>query len=206
MRPAAEILLLEAAALPDVLSGVAPSAFDRPTVCAGWSVRDVLAHCGAALTHAAAGTLHGFTPADNQRDVDMRATWPIAVVLDELLAGYAAAAVAIDAAGGALDGIGLGEWVHGGDVRDGLGVDGAYTSAGVDLAIGLLLERSRLRRKPPLQVTIGDTLAVFGIAEPPRGNVVTDTETFVRLCGGRRPDPARYQLTGCTRADLVLFS
>lgn len=206
MRPAAEILLLEAAALRPVLEGANPADFDRPTVCAGWSVRDVLAHCAAALTDAAAGTSHGFTAEENQRDVDQRRTWARADVLDELYRGYHGAAHAIDAAGGALDGVGIGEWIHGGDVRDALGAPDAYTSAGIDLAVELLVERSIAMGKPSLVVTVGGARHSFGLDEDPVGTVVADVETFVRLCAGRRPDPERYELTDCTEADLLLFS
>ncbi len=206
MRPAARLLLLEADALCAILDRTPAAAFDRPTVCAGWSVRDVLAHCGAALTAAASGDLHRFTPEDNQRDVDERKGWPVADVISELKDGYRAAAVAVDAAGGPLDGIALGEWVHGGDVREALGEEGAYASAGIDIALDLLFDRSARAEKPPLAVHLGGKIRHFGAAGEPAGELRTDIETFVRLCGGRRPDPGRYRLTGAAPADLVLFS
>ena len=205
MRPAAQILLEEAAALRQLLMATPQSDFERPTVCIGWSVRDVLAHCGAALSATAAGTTHGFSPEDNQRDVEERRTWPLEAVLQELYDGYEAAAVAIDGAGGTLDGVGLGEWIHGGDVREALGAADAYVSAGVELAVPLLLERSAGRRAPRIEVTVDGTVLPFGLGDP-AGSVETDTETFVRLCGGRRADPSRYRMAGATPADLVLFS
>jgi uncharacterized protein (TIGR03083 family) len=206
MRPAAEILLLEAAALRPVLDAAKPGDFDRPTVCEGWSVRDVLAHCAAALTDATAGRSHGFTPEENQRDVDERRTWGLAEVLEELYQGYDGAARAIDIAGGALDGVGIGEWIHGGDVRDALGAPDAYVSAGADLAVELLVERSIAQGKRSLVVTVEGARHSFGRDEDPAGTVVADVETFVRLCAGRRSDPERYTLTDCTESDLVLFS
>ena len=33
--------------------------------------------------------------------------------------------------------------------------------------------------------------AIFGPEVEPAAELFTDTETFVRLCGGRRPDPQR---------------
>lgn len=204
MRPAAEILLIESAALRAVLASTPREYLDRPTVCTGWSVRDVLAHCGAALTATAAGTTHSFSPADNERDVVERRSWPLDAVLAELYAGYSGAAVAIDVAAGALDGVGLGEWVHGGDVREALGSDDAYTSPGIELALPLLLERSALRRAPHVEVVIGDATHRFGVGGR-IGALATDLETFVRLCGNRRPDPGRYRIDGATPQDLVLF-
>jgi uncharacterized protein (TIGR03083 family) len=205
MRPAAEILLAEAAALPPILDAMGPDDFDLPTVCTGWSVRDVLAHCSAALTRTASGDLHHFTPEDNQRDVDERKPWSIDDVIAELLRGYEQAAVAIDAAGGRLDGVGLGEWMHGGDVRDALGRDDAYTSAGADLAVVLLMHRSLRLGRLAIHVHLGDVDLRLGAGSDEPGQLATDLETFIRLCGGRRPDPARYTLSGATAGDLVLF-
>lgn len=205
MRPAAEILVVEAGALRPILAEAPSSGFDLPTVCADWSVRDVLAHCGAALTATASGELHGFTPADNQRDVDERRSWPLRDVLDELFRGYQAAAVAIDAAGGRLDGIGLGEWMHGGDVREALGRSDAYVSEGIELALGLLCERSASRGRPRIDVHVSDRVLPFGTRDGAAGRVETDVATFVRLCGNRRPDLQRARFVGCGPDDFVLF-
>jgi hypothetical protein len=49
----------------------------------------------------------------------------------------------IGGAGGRLDGIALGEWVHGGDVRAALAEPLAYESDGFGDACVLLAERSR---------------------------------------------------------------
>ena len=46
---AARLLRTEANALLPILRRTPVAAFDRPTICTGWSVRDVLAHCAAAL-------------------------------------------------------------------------------------------------------------------------------------------------------------
>jgi hypothetical protein len=48
----ARLLLTERAALLPILRRTPADAFDRPTVCAGWTVRDVLARCGSALSRA----------------------------------------------------------------------------------------------------------------------------------------------------------
>jgi len=126
-RPAdlgARLLLTERDALLPILGRTPAGVFDRPTICTGWSVRDVLAHCGAALLRLAEGRLHGFTPELNELDVAERRSWPLHTVVDELRRGYGAAAPALTAAEGKLDGVALGEWVHGGDVRAALGAGG----------------------------------------------------------------------------------
>ncbi len=206
MRPAARLLRIEADALCAILDRTPAAAFDRPTVCTGWSVRDVLAHCGAALTATASGDLHRFTPEDNQRDVDERKGWPLAEVIAELKSGYEAAGAAVDTAGGRLDAIALGEWVHGGDVREALGEPGAYSSAGIDIAIDLLFARSTRLERPPLASHVAGRVRHFGAAGDPVGELRTDIETFVRLTGGRRPDRERYRMVGARPADVVLFT
>lgn len=205
MRPAARLLLAEAEALPEVLGRTPTGALDRPTLLPGWRVRDVIAHCGAALGHLVAGDELMFTPEANQVDVDARATLPVAQVVDELMAAYPAAAVVIDEAGGLVDGLGLGEWVHGGDIRDALGEDDAYASAGIELAVPLLLERSRARAAPAVRVELDGGELAFGVGDPV-ATLRTDVSTFVRLCAHRAPDPARYRLDGIDPAALVLFS
>ncbi len=218
MRPAARLLLTEAAALRPILEDLDRALFDVPTVCTGWSVRDVVGHCGAALTRVIADDLHGFSPAENEDDVRVRRSWPISRVLAEFFLGCEAAAVGIDRAAGLLDGVGLGEWMHGGDVREAIGASRPYTSAGADLAFDLLLERSTGRSrphgrtsrravaaKPVLDIVVDGRSGRFGGDGEVVGTLTTDLETFVRLCGGRRPDPDRYDLTGAVASDLALF-
>lgn len=77
MRPAAGLLLIDAKTLPAALAAAEPAAFDRPTICDGWSVRDVLAHCAAALTDLVRGDIGGFTSEENLRAVDKRGVWPV---------------------------------------------------------------------------------------------------------------------------------
>jgi Mycothiol maleylpyruvate isomerase N-terminal domain len=112
-RPA-RLLQAERDALLPILHRTPDRAFDRPTACPGWSVRDVLAHCAAALSRVAAGNLHAFTPALNELDVAKRRAWPLTDILAELSAGYQEAGKAITDAGGKLDVIAPGEWLHGG--------------------------------------------------------------------------------------------
>jgi uncharacterized protein (TIGR03083 family) len=207
------LLRAEAAALLPVLRGLPDEAFFTPTVLPGWSVRDVLAHCAAALTMATTGTFHDFSTAANQGDVDERRPWPVARLLDELAAGYAGGADAIDRAGGRLDGLALGEWVHGGDVRDALGLPDAWRSAGVDDALALLGERA-LDRVPATDVHLtdrrlpggGPTLRLGPATGTAAARIDTDTATLIRLCAGRSPDPACYTVHGADPESYRIFS
>jgi uncharacterized protein (TIGR03083 family) len=200
--------LTERDALLPILRRTPVDAFDRPTVCTGWTVRDVLAHCSCALTRAAEGSLHRFTPELNEIDVAERRPWPLAQVLAELEQGYGSAAAAMTAAAGKLDALALGEWVHGGDVREALGEPGPYESEGSEDALVLLVDRSGDRNVPPTLVRLPDRevrLGAEGATGTPPAELDTDVPTLIRLSAGRRPDPTRFRLTGADPAQYLVF-
>jgi uncharacterized protein (TIGR03083 family) len=204
----ARLLRTEADALLPILRRTPAAAFDRPTVCTGWSVRDVLAHCAAALVRLAEGRLHQFTPEQNEADVAERRPWPLEDVLAELERGYTVAGPALAAAAGRGDGIALGEWVHGGDVREALQEPLPYASDGIEDALVLLVERSQARAVPPTRVRLPDRELLLGVAVDsgrPPAELVTDPATLVRLCSGRRPDPSRFTLRGADLDRYQLF-
>jgi len=201
------LLQAERAALLPILHRTPDRAFDRPTACPGWSVRDVLAHCAAALSRVAAGNLHAFTPALNELDVAKRREWPLTDILAELSAGYQEAGKAIAGAGGKLDVIALGEWLHGGDVRDALGEPLAYASDGFDDACALLCDWTRHKAIPLVKAQISGSTLTLGVALPGRvpATLHTTGPTMMRLFAGRPADPSDYQLTGATAAELTVF-
>ena len=205
-RPA-RLLRTEHDALMPILRRTPEANFNNPTACPGWSVRDVLAHCGSALNRAMTGDLHAFTPEQNEMDVAERRPWPLHDVLSELAAGYLGAGEPIASAGGPLDGIALGEWIHGGDVRDALGEPQAYASEGFDDACALLVERARRRAIPLVEVHIDSRRLVLGAQIPKRSAATlhTDRSTFMRLVSGRPALAADYELTGATPEELVVF-
>jgi uncharacterized protein (TIGR03083 family) len=203
LRPAAEILLIAVEEIGRALSEAAEADRDRTTACDPWTVRDVLAHCSGSMLRAVENRGHRFTPEDNEIDVVERRSWPFDQVRDELQMTAPASAARIDAGGGSLDGLGLGVWVHSGDIREALGIADPYAAPGFELGIRLLEERSR-RKDFSLDVHLGDRSITFG-AGPSVGDLTTDIETFVRVMGGRSPDPAHFRLTGAEPPDLVLF-
>ena len=153
------------------------------------------------------GDLQAFTPEENEVDVAERRSWPLPDVLSELAAGYLGAGEPIASAGGRLDGSALGEWIHGGDVRDALGEPLAYASEGYDDACALLADRTRRRAVPLVEVHMGDRLLVLGAAVPdrPAATLHADRSTLMRLFSGRPASPADYELTGAIPEELVVF-
>ncbi len=201
------LLEIESDTLLPILHRTPPEDFDRATACPAWSVRDVLAHCQAALSRAATDQLNAFTPELNQLDVDERRTWPLPRLLAELEKSYSEAAPAIAAAAGRLDPLALGEWLHGGDVRDALGEPQAYESGGFDDACILLVDRTRRRATPLVEVSLPGTTLSIGVGSPdrPPASLVTGRGTLMRLIAGRATAPSDYELTGATIDELVVF-
>ena len=171
-------------------------------------MRGVISHCAAALSMTATRTWHGFSPEENQVDVDERRDWPLTTLLDELEAGYQSAAPIIAAADGKLDGLALGEWVHGGDVREALDRLDAYASPGADDALLLLVERfSRRDSVPRTSVKLADGRElVLGPGDgPATASMGADLATLFRLSAGRRVDDQRLNLTGADRSAYNVF-
>ena len=191
-----------------ILRRTAEPAFDRPTACPGWSVRDVLAHCSAALIRVVTGRLHAFTSELNEADVAERRGWPLPRLLAELAEGYLTAGPVIGGAGGPLDPVGLGEWVHGGDVRAALGEPLAYASDGFDDACVLLAELTRRRGLPPVEVSLPGRTLALGAAGPgrPAATLRTSPGTMMKIFAGRAAEPGDYELAGATIEELRAFS
>jgi uncharacterized protein (TIGR03083 family) len=201
------LLQAEHDALLPILRRTPEASFGKPTACPGWSVRDVLAHCGSALNRVMTGDLHGFSPEENEIDVAERRSWPLTDVIAELAAGYLGVRDAVANAGGRLNGIALGEWIHGGDVRDALGEPCAYESEGYGDACALLIDRTRRRAIPLVEVYIDDRQLILGASKPnrPLAMLHTDRPTLMRLVSGRPVVPADYELTDATPDDLLVF-
>ncbi|MEU9112247.1 maleylpyruvate isomerase family mycothiol-dependent enzyme [Streptomyces sp. NPDC048483] len=211
------LLVTERDAFMPLLRATPEEWFALRTACPGWTVRDVLAHCGAALIRIIEGRLEPgvFSPASNAADVAERADWPLARVLDELERGFSEAGPAIAAAGGPLDGVALGEWVHAGDVRDAFGVPGAYAGEGAEAALDLLVISSRKRGKPLLRADLldGDGRSSgrsleLGVASDGRApaRLTCDVPTLIRLYAGRSLVGTRYELAGAEEAELSIFA
>ncbi|WP_210577872.1 maleylpyruvate isomerase family mycothiol-dependent enzyme [Streptomyces sp. GESEQ-4] len=186
--------------------------FARPVAaCPGWSVRDVLAHCSAALLRVVESRFENdvFSPEANDRDIAERADWTNARVVDELERGMTDAGPVIAASGGAFDGIALGEWVHAGDVREAWGEPGAYAGPGLPYALTLLAAVTRERGHLPLHADLDDVDEpvrlgdVSGTRTPAR--FIGDAATLVRLYSGRTTAGASYELAGVKETELNIF-
>jgi uncharacterized protein (TIGR03083 family) len=205
------LLLSERDALLPLLRGVPEEAFALRTCCPGWTVRHVLAHCSAALRRAVEGRMEKgvFSPESNDRDIAERSGLPLAALLDELEQGMTEAGPPIAAAGGNLDGLALGEWVHAGDVREALGEPGAYGGESLETALELLVALTRVRKRFPLHAELdGYGRMELGAEseERPVAKYYGDGPTLMRLSANRPLAGTRYELTGITEAELGLFS
>ncbi|WP_316741880.1 maleylpyruvate isomerase family mycothiol-dependent enzyme [Streptomyces sp. MK7] len=210
------LLTMERDALIPLLRARPEADFALPTAaCPGWTVRDVLAHCSAALMRVVESRFEKgvFSPESNQRDIAERADWTNARVVDELERGMTEAGPVIAEAGGVLDMVALGEWVHAGDVRDTLGAPGAYAGAGLSYALPLLVRVTREKAHLPLHADLDDMDEplrlgdVSGVRTPAR--YIGDAATLVRLYAGRplprAGDGAGYELAGAEGVELNIF-
>ncbi|MEU1401416.1 maleylpyruvate isomerase family mycothiol-dependent enzyme [Streptomyces sp. NPDC005728] len=217
------LLAVERDALIPLLRSLAEADFALPTAaCPGWTVRDVLAHCSAALMRVVESRFEKgvFSPESNDRDIAERAGWTNAQVVDELERGMTEAGPVIAKAGGVLDMVALGEWVHAGDVREVLGAPEAYAGAGLPDALTLLVRVTREKKHLPLHADLDDggTSHAFGavgedeplrlgaaVAAGPPARYIGDAATLVRLYAGRPLDGAAYELAGAVEGELNIF-
>ncbi|WP_405948733.1 maleylpyruvate isomerase family mycothiol-dependent enzyme [Streptomyces prunicolor] len=189
--------------------------------CPGWTVRDVLAHCSAALTRVVERRFEEgvFSQAANDRDIAERADWTNAQVVDELERGMTTSSAPparaahwtwSRSAGGPPTPFGQWERVHAGDVRDVLGVPGAYGGAGLGSALTLLGLVTRQKNHRPLHADLDDLddpLRLGDLSgELTPARYIGDAPTLVRLYSGR-PVPAGtgYELAGAEPAELNIF-
>ncbi|MFF4213784.1 maleylpyruvate isomerase family mycothiol-dependent enzyme [Streptomyces sp. NPDC001796] len=206
------LLATERDALIPLLRSRPDADFALPTAaCPGWTVRHVLAHCSAALTRVVESRFEKgvFSPESNDRDIAERAGWTNAQVVDELERGMTGAGAAIAKAGGVLDMVALGEWVHGGDVREAFGEPGAYAGDGLQYALTLLARVSREKGHVPLHADLDDLdeplLLGDANGEHPPARFIGEASTLVRLYSGRPLGGARYELAGVEERELNLF-
>ncbi|GGS28689.1 hypothetical protein GCM10010259_07890 [Streptomyces daghestanicus] len=178
--------------------------------CPGWTVRDVLAHCSAALARVVEKRFEEgvFSPGSNERDIAERAGWTPARIIDELERGMTDAGPVIARAGGALDQVALGEWVHAGDVRVALGEPGAYAGSSLPEALALLVSVTRALGHVPVHADLDDVDEPLKLGEAdgarPPGRFIGDAATLVRLYAGRSVE-GPYELAGVEERELVIF-
>jgi uncharacterized protein (TIGR03083 family) len=205
------LLTSEREALIPLLRARAEGDFALRTACPGWTVRDVLAHCSAALIRVVESRFERgvFSPEANDRDIAERADWSVARIVDELERGMTEAGPVIAKAGGVLDAVALGEWVHAGDVREAFSEPGAYAGVGLPHALTLLARISREKGQVPLHADLDDVdepVRLGGVpgARPP-ARYIGDAATLVRLYSGRPLVGTRYELVGVREGELNLF-
>ncbi|MFE0101748.1 maleylpyruvate isomerase family mycothiol-dependent enzyme [Streptomyces sp. NPDC059009] len=205
------LLRAERDALIPLLRAAPDDAYGLRTACPGWTVRDVLAHCSAALTRVLEQRFEKgvYSPESNERDIAERADWSHSRVVDELERGMTEAGAVIAEYKGVLDGVALGEWIHAGDVREAWGKPGAYGGAGLVEALPLLVGMSRRVKSLPLHADVDglDEPLLLGVGDGTRSpaRYIGDGPTLIRLCAGRPVVGARYELAGAKEGELSVF-
>ncbi|MEU3950191.1 maleylpyruvate isomerase family mycothiol-dependent enzyme [Streptomyces sp. NPDC029526] len=179
--------------------------------CPGWTVRDVLAHCSSAFTRVLENRLEEgvFSPESNDRDIAERADWSNGRIVDEFERGLTEVGPVIARAGGALDGLALGEWVHAGDLRETFAEPGAYGGDRLPRALALLAYVTCRDHHLPLHADLDDAdepLRLGDISgERPPARYIGDGATLVRLYAGRSVHGASYELAGARAEELNIF-
>jgi uncharacterized protein (TIGR03083 family) len=204
------LLTGERDALMPVLRRTDEAAFELRTACPDWSVRQVIAHCAAALARVIEGRLGPgvFSPESNAADVRERDDWPLSRLLDALEHGMTEAGPVIAAReDGVFDAVAFGEWVHAGDMRDALGEPGAYGGDQVDLALFFLGAASRRRSTPHVHAVLPSGTLELGVGAEGRApaRLTTDAPTLIRLYTDRPLVGTRYELTGAEREELHIY-
>ncbi|MFF2847012.1 maleylpyruvate isomerase family mycothiol-dependent enzyme [Streptomyces sp. NPDC058001] len=205
------LLATERDALIPLLRSRPDEDFALRTACPGWTVRHVLAHCGSALMRVVESRFERgvFSPESNDRDIAERADWAVSRIVDELEHGMTEAGPVIAKAGGVLDMVAVGEWVHAGDVREAFGEPGAYAGAGLAYALPLLARISREKDHVPLHADLDDRdepLRFGGVpGDRPPARYLGDAATLIRLYSGRPLVGTRYELAGAGEKELNLF-
>jgi hypothetical protein len=112
-------------------------------------------------------------------------------------------------AGGKLDLVALGEWVHAGDVRDTFGEPGAYAGPGLPDALTLLVRITREKAHVPLHADLDDVDEPQRLGDPaaarPPARYIGGAATLVRLYAGRSVKGADFELVGVEPSELNIF-
>lgn len=206
------LLTDERAALVPLLRARKDEDFALPVAaCPGWTVRDVLAHCSAAFTRVLESRFEKgvFSPESNDRDIAERADWSNARIVDEFERGLTEAGPVIARAGGVLDVLALGEWVHAGDLRETFGEPGAYGGDRLPQALALLAYVTCRDHHLPLHADLDDADEPLRLGdlsgERPPARYIGDGTTLVRLYAGRPVHGASYELAGARAEELNIF-
>ncbi|NGO78803.1 maleylpyruvate isomerase family mycothiol-dependent enzyme [Streptomyces sp. YC504] len=205
------LLRTERDALIPLLRSLPDADFARYTCCPGWTVRHVIAHCGSALMRVVESRFEPdvFSPACNDRDIAERADWSHTEVVDELERAMTEAGPVIAKAGGLFDVIGLGEWLHAGDVREAVGAPDAYAGAGIEDALALTPAAfAYAKTQVPVHADLDgrdEPLVLGSSGERPPARFIGPAPVFLRLIAGRPVIGAHYELAGAKEAELNLF-
>lgn len=186
--------------------------FARPTAgCPAWTVRELLAHCSAALMRVVESRFEPgvFSPEANDRDIAERGDWPTARVIDELERGMTEAGRRSPRRRCPRRGRARRVGPRRGRAR-GVRGSGRLRGRGTSARLTLLVRVSRERDHVPLHADLDDLddpLRLGGVpGDRPPARYIGGAATLVRLCSGRPVAGAtKYELVGAEEEELNLF-
>jgi uncharacterized protein (TIGR03083 family) len=186
------VIAAERRDLADVLSGLPPGSWDAPTLCAGWRVREVVAHMTMPFRYSTArfitemarsrGNFHRMADRCARRDAAMPAADLLAALRDN-------AEYPWKPPGGGLEGALVHDVIHGLDITAALGLGRTVPEDRLRIVLGVIMRPRTLRQFDAdltgIELRADDIDWSFGSGTPVTGPA---QGLALVLCGRRLPE------------------
>jgi uncharacterized protein (TIGR03083 family) len=186
------VIAAERRDLADVLSGLPPGSWDAPTLCAGWRVREVVAHMTMPFRYSTArfitemarsrGNFHRMADRCARRDAAMPAADLLAALRDN-------AEYPWKPPGGGLEGALVHDVIHGLDITVALGLGRTVPEDRLRIVLGVIMRPRTLRQFDAdltgIELRADDIDWSFGSGTPVTGPA---QGLALVLCGRRLPE------------------
>jgi uncharacterized protein (TIGR03083 family) len=186
------VIAAERRDLADVLSGLPPGSWDAPTLCAGWRVREVVAHMTMPFRYSTArfitemarsrGNFHRMADRCARRDAAMPAADLLAALRDN-------AEYPWKPPGGGLEGALVHDVIHGLDITAALGLGRTVPEDRLRIVLGVIIRPRTLRQFDAdltgIELRADDIDWSFGSGTPVTGPA---QGLALVLCGRRLPE------------------
>lgn len=154
-----------------------------------WRVRDVVSHMGGVCDDITTGNMDGVaSDAWTQAQVDKRADWPFAKILDDWTEHATTIEPQMNAFGQPIGQMVFDAWTHEQDVRGALGVVGGRDSTAMEISWEWFVETNRAvaASEPGALLLITEAGETHLGGGEPVGTVRTSRFEFLRAATGRR--------------------